>query len=242
MIKRGMAKFVVISLGGSLIVPHLSDEGGIDVAFLKKFRAFIVGEVKRGKRFSIVAGGGKTARVYQKAALQISKATPDDLDWVGIAGTKLNAQLLLAMFRGKAYSPVIDRKPSAKELQTLKKSRKNLYIVSGWYPGQSTDYEAVWLAREFGAREVINASNIAFAYDKDPKKYKDAKPIKEISWSAYRKLIPAKWVPGLSSPFDPVAAREAERAKIKVKILDGSDLKNFKNAIEEKKFKGTIIQ
>src|SRR3989344_5424848 len=110
MIKRGMGKFVVISLGGSLIVPHLSDDGGVDVAFLKKFRAFIIGEIKKGKRFIIVAGGGKTARVYQKAASQISKASPADLDWVGIAGTKLNAQLLLAMFRTEAYSQVIDSK------------------------------------------------------------------------------------------------------------------------------------
>ena len=77
-----MAKFVVISLGGSLIVPHLSDEGGIDVQFLKKFRAFIIEEVKKGKRFIIVAGGGKTARVYQKAAPQVSKASSDDLDWI----------------------------------------------------------------------------------------------------------------------------------------------------------------
>lgn len=235
-------KFVVISLGGSLIVPHLSDDGGIDVVFLRKFRAFIVGEIKKGKRFIIVAGGGKTARIYQKAASQISNASPDDLDWIGIAGIKLNAQLLLSAFRAEAYSQAVDHKPSGKELQALQKSKKSLYIVSGWYPGQSTDYEAVWLAREFGAREVINVSNIAFAYDKDPNKHTDAKPIREISWSAYRKLIPSKWTPGLSSPFDPVATRLAEKSGLRVKILKGSDLKNFKRAIEGKEFTGTVIQ
>ena len=236
-----MAKFVVISLGGSLIVPYLSEDGGIDVQFLKKFRTFIVEELKKGKRFIIVAGGGKTARVYQKAASQVSKASSDDLDWIGIAATKLNAHLLLSMLRAEAYSQVIDHKPSGKELQSIKKSKKSVYVVSGWYPGQSTDFEAVWLAREFGAQEVINASNIAFAYDKDPKKYKNAKPIREISWSAYRKLIPAKWAPGLSTPIDPVAARLAEKIGLEVKILKGNDLRNFKKAIEGKAFRGTII-
>ena len=235
-----MDKFIVISLGGSLIVPHLSDEGGIDVAFLRKFRALIFGEIKRGRKFIVVAGGGKTARVYQKAGRQVG-APKDDLDWLGIAATKLNAHLLLSMLRAEAYPHVVDRKPSGGELLVLKKSKKNLYIVSGWYPGQSTDFEAVWLAREFGAQEVINASNIAFAYDKDPKKYKDAKPIREISWGAYRKLIPAKWSPGLSTPIDPVAARLAEKIGLQVKIIKGSDLKNFQKAIEGKPFVGTVI-
>jgi len=116
-----------------------------------------------------------------------------------------------------------------------------LYIVSGWEPGQSSDYEAVYLAKQFGAREVINASNIAFAYDKDPRKYKDAKPIREISWREYRKLIPQKWTPGLSTPIDPVAARFAEKSGLRVKIIKGSDLKNFKLAIDDKPFQGTTI-
>ena len=236
-----MAQFVVISLGGSLIVPHLSDDGGVAVSFLKEFRQFLLGEMRRGRRFIVVTGGGKTARVYQKAASQIRGVTKDDLDWVGIASTKLNAQFLLAITRGKSYSQVIDHKPSEKELRALQKAKRSLYIASGWYPGQSTDYEAVYLARAFGAREVINASNIAYAYDRDPGKHKDAKPIEEISWSAYQKLIPSKWTPGLSSPFDPIAAKEAEKTRLKVKILNGADLKNFKRAIEDKPFQGTVI-
>lgn len=233
-------EMTVISLGGSLLVPHLSDEGGIDVPFLKKFRKFFLGEIKKGKRFIIVAGGGKTARVYQKAGRQVG-APKDDLDWLGILSTKLNAQLLLTLFRRDAYSQIIDHNPSPNEIQKLKITGKHLYIASGWYPGQSTDHVAVQLAQKFGSKELINASNIPFVYNKDPKKYKDAKPIREISWREYRKLIPSKWSPGLSSPIDPVAAREAEKVKLKVKIFDGSDLKNFKRAIDDKPFQGTTI-
>lgn len=41
--------------------------------------------------------------------------------------------------------------------------------------------------------------------------------------------------------FDPVAAREAQRDSITAIILDGNDLPNLRNYLEEKEFKGTII-
>lgn len=234
-------KIIVISLGGSLIVPHLSDEGGIDVEFLKKFREFISNQIKQGERFIIITGGGHINRVYNRAAVEIVSPASDDLDWIGIATTKLNAQLLLTIFREEAYPYIIDRFLSASEMQQFKKDKHKIYIGSGWYPGQSSDHVAVSLAQLFGAKEVINASNISFVFDKDPAKFKDARAIREISWKDYRKLIPAEWIPRLSTPFDPVAARLAEKIKLKVKILKGNNLENFRKAIEGKSFVGTVI-
>ena len=236
-----MKSFTIIGLGGSIVVPRLSDEGGIDIAFLGKFRELIFRETEKGRKFLIIVGGGKTARVYQKAASQICKVSADDLDWIGIASTQLNAQLLLATFRRDAYAEVISRKPSPKELAAIKKSAKDIFIASGWFPGQSSDYEAVYLAQEFEAKEFINASNVSFVYDKDPKQYKDAKPLKELSWGAYRKLIPSKWVPGLSTPIDPTAAKLAQKSKITAKILKGTELENLEKAIKGKEFTGTLI-
>ena len=232
--------FVVISLGGSLIVPHLSDGGGVNVEFLKKFRALVLDAIKNGKKFVIVTGGGKVARVYQKAGLQL-KISKDNLDWVGIAATRLNAQLLLSMFSRIANPRIIDRRPTQKESLELLKNKTVVHIASGWVPGQSSDHEGVYLARMFGTHEIINASNIAFVFDKDPAKHKDAKPILQISWKEYRKLIPSEWKPGMSLPIDPVAARFAQKHKIRVKILNGTDIENLKKAIEGKEFTGTLI-
>jgi len=100
------SNITVIALGGSLIVPHLSDEGGIDVQYLRNFRQFILQEVKKGKRFMIVAGGGKTARVYQKAVSQIGKTTSNDLDWIGIHAIKLNVELLNIVFKEEKGGPL----------------------------------------------------------------------------------------------------------------------------------------
>jgi uridylate kinase len=123
----------------------------------------------------------------------------------------------------------------------LKKDKKELLIASGWRPGWSTDYIAVLLAQRFRVKEIINAGDISFVYTKDPKKLKTARPIKEISWQNYQKIIPKEWVPGLSTPFDPVATRLAKKLKLRVKIIKAENLKNLKNTIEGKNFKGTII-
>ncbi|MDA1337539.1 MAG: UMP kinase [bacterium] len=234
-------EFTVISLGGSIIVPHLSDSDGIAVSFLRAFRSFLLQEFKTGKRFIIIPGGGKTARVYQKAGRQVGKMSNEDLDWIGIHATRLNAHLLRTIFQKQAYPWVIDEEPSLSMVKKLKNSKKRLFIASGWKPGRSTDYDAVQLAKKFGAKQVVNASNIAFVYSEDPKKNGKAKPIKELSWKQYKKLIPATWTPGMSAPFDPIATRVAEKLKLEVKIIKGKDLKNLKKAVEGKPFTGTLI-
>lgn len=233
--------YTIIHLGGSIVVPHISDEGGMNIPFLKRFREFVRKELKRGKRFVIVIGGGKTARAYQKGAAKLVDIREEDLDWLGIHAIRINAHLLRTVFYKEAYPWVIDHDLSTAEVQKLKRAKENLFIASGWTPGWSTDYIAVRLAQKFGVKDVIIAKDTPFVYDSDPRKNKNAKPIKKISWKAYRKLIPSKWTPGLSSPVDPVATRLAEKFGIKAKILRGEDLKNFQKAVEGKPFVGTVI-
>jgi len=220
---------VIISLGGSLIVPS-----GIDVNFLKKFRKLILKSVRK-KRFIIISGGGKTCRIYQKAAAKVTKLTDEDIDWLGIHATRLNAHLLRTIFRGYAYPKVI-RNPEEK----IKLSRPIL-IAAGYRPGCSTDYDAVLLAKNFGVKTLLNLTDKNYVYNKDPDRYKKAKPIKQMNWKQYRKISGSKWDPGINVPFDPVAAKEAEKIKLKVIIMNGRDIKNLDNFLEGRKFKGTII-
>ncbi|MBI2644171.1 MAG: UMP kinase [Candidatus Wildermuthbacteria bacterium] len=235
------SKFVVIALGGSIVVPHLTDEDGINVSFLREFRRFLLQELNNGRRFILIIGGGKTARVYNRSAAEVVKMTDEDLDWIGIHATRLNAHLMRTIFVKEAHPVVIDHDPSFGEALDLKAEKAKLFIASGWRPGWSTDYVAVRLAQKFHAKEMIDAGDTPFVYDKDPKIYKDAKPFSEISWQTYRKLIPAKWKPGLASPIDPVAARLAEEIHLVVKTVKGTDLENLKKAIEGKEFTGTLI-
>ena len=115
-------------------------------------------------------------------------------------------------------------------------------ICVGWKPGWSTDYDAVLLAQDYDIPMVINMSDIKAVMDKDPNKYKNAKPIKKMSWDDLLKITGTEWRPGLNSPFDPIAAKLARKIGIKVIVCYGRDFDNLNNIIEGRKFKGTVIE
>ncbi len=218
---------IVISLGGSLIVP---DE--IDSEFLKKFKEIII---SHDEKFVIICGGGSIARKYQKALTEINGDNPESQDWIGISATHLNAFLMKYVFNGYVEPDIII--DPTKEIQFNKK----VIIVGGWKPGWSTDYDAVLLAKNIGAETVINMSNIDYVYEEDPKKNPDSKPLKEISWQDFRKLVGDTWSPGLNMPFDPIAAKEAEKNRLNV-IIIGKNLDNLKKVLNQEKFEGTLIK
>jgi len=224
-------KTFIISLGGSLIVPPK----GIDYQFLKKFRKLILKYTQKNYKFFIISGGGMTCRNYIQGAKKIVKVTDNDCDWLGIHATRLNAHLLRTIFRKEAYHEII-KNPTI-HFPTDKK----IIIGGGWKPGWSTDYVATMIAQEYEAKTIINLSNINYAYNKDPKKYKDAKKIEKINWNDFRKIVGNKWKPGLNAPFDPIASKKAQQLKISVAIINGNKLNNLENIFNNKKFKGTLI-
>jgi uridylate kinase len=221
---------IIVSVGGSLIVPD-----GIDTDFLTRFKTLLLEKVQRGFTFSIITGGGKTCRRYQEAAAAVTPLSPQDLDWIGIHSTRLNAQLLRNIFVGYAHAHVVKNPTIDIEAD------EPIIIAAGWQPGWSTDYCAVLVAKNLGARRLVNLSNIDYVYDKDPKKYSDARKLEKVSWSEFRGIIPDHWDPGLSSPFDPVAAKEAEALGLEVAIINGAKLEEFSNYLDGKPFVGTTI-
>lgn len=223
---------IIISLGGSVLAPHQ-----IDVDFLQRFRKLILKFVHNGSRFVIICGGGKTAREYQGAASRVVRAVPEDLDWLGIHATRLNAHLMRTIFREVAHAKVI-KNPNEKI--RLRESER-IAVAAGWKPGRSTDYIAVLLAKNLGAKTVINITNTDFVYDKDPSRSTDARPLRRVSWKEFRKIIGvSRWSPGLNTPFDPVAAKVAERLRLKVAVM-GKDLNNLERFLNGNGFKGTVI-
>jgi uridylate kinase len=223
-------KRIIISVGGSLIVPF-----EIDTKFLRQFRKIILGSFKTKNKFLLITGGGRTSRRYTEAVKTLGHLDPDDLDWLGIHSTRLNGHLLRTIFRKYAHPKIITN-PHRPE-----PANESLIIAAGYRPGWSTDYVAVLLARKYKADTVINLSNIDYVYDKDPNKYKGAKPIKKISWHDFRKIVGNKWDPGIHRPFDPVASRLAQKLNLKVIVMNGKKLVNLQNFFANKDFKGTVI-
>lgn len=223
-------KLIVLSLGGSIVAPD-----AIDVGFLRKFASFIKKNLPRF-RFIIVVGGGATNRRYNEAAWGVGKTSHEDLDWIGIMATRLNAELVRVTLgnlaeKRVAYNP--------REKFAFKKP---ILIGAGYVPGSSSDLDAVELAQTYGAKKVINLSNTDYAYDRDPKKFKSAKPIKTIAWKDFLKIVGKKWSPRMHAPFDPVASRAAQKLGLQVITADGRNLQNLQKVLDGGKFKGTIIK
>jgi uridylate kinase len=228
--KHVFKKTIVIALGGSIVHP---DE--IDVAFLKKFKKFIAPFLKEGTRFVLVVGGGKLCRRFQEAAGEVARVTDEDKDWIGIHATRLNGHLLRTIFRDVADPIMIDTRGR------LSKFTYPITVAAGWQPGWSTDYVAMRIAADFGLGAAVVAGKPSHVYDKDNAKYSDARPFDTLSWREYRKLVPAKWKPGLHAPVDPVGAALGQKENIKAIIIDGKNLANFAALLKGKEFQGTII-
>lgn len=221
----------VISLGGSIIAPK-----EINTKFLNAFKKLILDFVKKGNRVIIITGGGNTSRMYQNALKKVNtKISHEDLDWIGIDATILNAKLIRDMFGAMAEKNLLGN--PAKKIVT----NKRIIVGSGYVPGSSSDKDAVLAAKTYGVKTVINLSNIAYVYNKDPKKFKDAKPLKEISWSEFRKIIGNRWIPGGNFPFGPPAAILGHKYKLKLIVMKGSDLESVDRLLKGKSFKGTTI-
>jgi uridylate kinase len=220
---------IIISLGGSLVAPN-----DIDLGFLKNFKHSLQKYLSQ-KRFFILVGGGKIARNYQKALLEFG-AKSNDRDWIGINITKLNAEIIKQMFLGNCY-PKIITDPNKKV-----KTSKDIIIGAGWKPGWSTDYDAVLMAKNNNVKTIINLTNVDYVYDKNPAQFPDAKPLKEVDWKSFHRIVGDKWMPGLSMPFDPRASKMAASLKLKVIMLNGKYLDRLEDFLNNKPFIGTTIQ
>ena len=226
-----MSKTFVISLGGSLIVPD-----SIDTIFLNRFFKLIRKQVALGHKFILVCGGGKTARQYIQALNKIStSSSAEQLDWMGISATWVNAKLIQLALADLSYPEIISD-PNQKV-----NFKQKVLVAGGWKPGRSTDDDAVRLAKSYDSSTVINLSNVDYLYNSDPKKNRNAVKIENISWKNYLDMVGKKWDPGANFPFDPVAAQFARKHKKQVIIANGNNLPNLQRILGAKSFLGTII-
>ena len=221
----------ILSVGGSIIIPKT----GFDISFLKKFRELILKQVGEGEKFILVIGGGATARSYQAAGREFGGLSDTELDEIGIQTTVLNAHFVRHLFGDLAYGEVVVN-PTKKV-----KTNKSVILAAGWKPGCSTDFDSVLLAKTYGAKELINLSNIDYVYDSDPKENPRAQKIEKIGWKGFRKIVGDKWAPGANVPFDPIAAKEAEKLGLTVKFVRGTDLGEVGEILNGKPHQGTVI-
>ena len=231
--RLAMSHTTVISFGGSIVVPT-----HVDTEFVNNFVSRIRDRLRRNTawRLALVIGGGATARAYQQAARNMDPdCSPVTQDRIGIAATRINAEVVRAAFGSLCPDPVVTD-PTAPGPITGR-----VVIAGGWKPGFSTDNVAVHLAESLGATTVINLSNVKQIYTADPKTNADAEPLTAISWSEFLEIAGEEWIPGKNTPFDPVASRRSAELGMTVIAADGRDLDNLEAILEGRDFLGTTI-
>lgn len=224
-------KVIVLSLGGSLIIPD-----NVDINFLEKFKK-IINKHKDKYKFVIVTGGGSIARKYISTLKSAGKSEFLQ-SLIGISCTRTNARFLTYIFGKDANEGIPhDMKHAANLL------RKNNPVFCGalrYAKNETSDATSAKLARFFNS-DFINLTLVPGLYTKNPLKYKEAKFIPKISWQKfYEKVNKQKFKPGQHFVLDQSASKIIKKYKIKTYIL-GKNLKNLDSLLSGKKFKGTVI-
>ena len=209
----------------------------VDVNFIKKLATKLTQWIKKHE-IAVVIGGGALSREFDKIGRRITK-DEDFLDLLGIYASRLNAALLIAALENSAC-PVIPRS-EVEFLDLVLKYQQKVIVCGGFRPGQRTDAVAVEIAKVWNADFVIKGTNVDYVYDKDPKKNKNAKPIKEMSFDDLQKYADQTHKANQSTIMDLKSAEMIANEHIRVAVLNGKNLENIEKFLNRQEFKGTRI-
>lgn len=182
-VKRVLIKFSGEALSGT-------SGFGIDIKILE----YIAKEIKTlkdaGFEIGLVIGGGNIIRGVSAAQGGIIRRTSGD--YMGMLATVINA---VAVQEALESLGVEVRVQSAIEIQEvcesyihrrairhLQKGRVVIFAAGTGNPFFTTDSAATLRAVEIEADVIIKATKVDGVYDKDPKKYPDAKMLESVSY------------------------------------------------------------
>jgi uridylate kinase len=222
---------IVLSLGGSLIVPD-----DINLTYLNNFKK-VINKNKKNFKFVIVCGGGSIARKYINALNNVGQNFYVQ-SLAGISVTRLNARFMSYLFGIDPEKGIPHDMKSVKNIL-----QKNDIVFCGalrYAPNQTSDTTAVRIARYLDT-SFINLTNVKGLYDKNPSKYKNAKFIPKASISQFYDIVmEIESKPGMHAPVDHLAIKIIKNNKIKTFIL-GDDPQQLDNLLNKKEFIGTTI-
>ena len=178
---------ILIKISGEALMGK--SEYGIDVSIIN----FIANEIKKvfekNYQICLIIGGGNIFRGIKGASEGIDRSTSD---YMGMLATVMNAlsmqscleqvsiptRVQSAINMSQIAEPYIRRKA----VRHLEKKRVVIFAAGTGNPFFSTDTAASLRASEMNCSKIIKATKVDGIYDKDPKKFKDAKFYKNISY------------------------------------------------------------
>lgn len=229
-------KRILLKLSGESLAGNKGT--GIDFDRVLDVCKEIVEIAKLGIEVGIVVGGGNFWR--GRSNQQMDRCTSD---YIGMLGTTMNALAIGDAFKqldqevrvqtGVEMRQIAEYYIKDRAIKHLTNKRVVVFGCGTGSPFFSTDTAAALRAAEINADALIKATNVDAIYDKDPKKYNDAKRIEEIT---YLEVLNQKL-----NVMDTTATSLCMDNDIPILVFDINKPGNLKKVIEGERI-GTIVK
>jgi uridylate kinase len=179
---------VLLKLSGEALMGKR--QFGIDPGVVAQIASEIKETVALGVQMGVVVGGGNIFRGLEASGRGVDRTMAD---YAGMLATVINGLIMQSALESL---DVVTRVQSSLEMKSvaepyiqrrairhLEKSRVVIFVGGTGNPFFTTDTAAALRAIEIRADVIIKATKVDGVYDRDPKKYADAKMYHKISYT-----------------------------------------------------------
>ncbi len=236
---KSIYKRVIIKLSGEALADE-SDKLILDANKLKNVALTVEKVLATGTQVGIVVGAGNIWRGRLAEKIGIEPATAD---YMGMLGTIINALAIQSAIEERGMScrvmssinvpQVAEAYIRRKATSHLSKGIVTIFAGGTGNPFFTTDSTATLRALEVGADAILMAKNgVDGVYDSDPRKNKDAKLIKHLT---FHEVVERKL-----QVMDLTAVAMLEGKSVVIRVFDFDSPDSFLDVLEGKDI-GTII-
>lgn len=229
-------KRVLLKISGEALA---GEKGfGIDFDIVANVCESIKECCKMGVEIAIVVGGGNFWRGRSSGEMERTRA-----DHMGMLATTINALALadgleqvnvpVRVQTGISMQEIAEPYIRNKAVRHLEKGRVVIFGCGTGNPFFSTDTAAALRAAEIGADIIFKATNVDGVYDKDPKKFSDAKKYDVVT---YHDVLEKEL-----KVMDAAAASLCMENKIPIYVFSMADTNNICRAVAGDR-SGTIVK
>jgi len=214
-----LSKKILVKISGKIVNPD-------NPQLIKSYANIIVDLYRQSYRVAVVVGGGKYARSYISSAKALG-LNDAQADMIGIEIARVNALLLALAIGDDAYTPI----PRNIDNVLTAWNTGKIIIVGGLQPGQSTSAVSAVIAESLGIKTILYATDVDGVYDKDPKKYSNAKKLDIVTVEQLKEIVSQRFEAGGYELLDPLALQIVKRSCIDVIVFNGMDPLNVYKAV-----------
>ena len=230
-------KRVLLKLSGEVMGGESGQ--GIDFDFMRKVILIVKKLLAQKVEVGIVIGGGNFWRYRDFTHSKLDRVHSD---YLGMLATVINSVALQDEMRAMGIKAEVMSALSITGLvANFEAIKARAFLKTGGVvicaggtgnPFCSTDMAAALRAGELQCDLLVKATNVDFAYDRDPNKFADAKPLKDLSYDQV--------LAGGLGVMDLVAIATAKEVQVPIAIFNLQKPQNLLEILKGKKM-GTLI-